>query len=61
MVVFAKFKGFAENTAEKAPNLGADQIHVALTNTAPSAANAVLADLTQISSAAAAAQIPASQ
>jgi hypothetical protein len=41
---------FKENLAEKVHNLGADQLVVALTanGNAPTAANSVLADLTQI-------------
>jgi hypothetical protein len=37
-----------EAVAEKKHNLGSDQLKVALTNTAPSAANAVLTDITEI-------------
>lgn len=49
MAVFNKFNAFVEAVAEKVHNLGSDQLVVALTNTAPSAANSVLADITQIS------------
>lgn len=49
MATFTKFQPFVENLAEKVHNLGSDQLVVALTNSAPSAANAVLADITQIS------------
>jgi hypothetical protein len=35
--------------AEKKHNLGSDQLVVALTNSAPSASNSVLADITEIS------------
>lgn len=48
MATFNKFQAFVEAVAEKKHNLGSDQLKVALTNTAPSAANAVLADLTEI-------------
>ena len=48
MVAFNKFNAFVENVAEKVHNLGSDTLMVALTNTAPSAANSVLADITQI-------------
>lgn len=48
MAVFNKFNTFVENVTEKVHNLGADQIQVALTNTAPAATNTVLADLVQI-------------
>jgi hypothetical protein len=47
-VVFNKFNAWAENMVEVA-NLGTDQFIIALTNTAPVAANSVLADITQIS------------
>jgi hypothetical protein len=45
---FNKFNAFVEHTAEKVSNLGADQLKIALTNTAPVAGNSVLADLTEI-------------
>jgi len=45
MAVFNKFQPFVEALAEKKHNLGADQLKVALTNTAPSAANGVYTDL----------------
>lgn len=48
MAAFNKFNAFNEDLAHKEHNLSSDQIKVALTNTAPVAANAVLADLTQI-------------
>lgn len=51
MATFNKFNAFVEAVAEKVHNLGADTLKVALTNTAPSAANAVLADITQITAA----------
>lgn len=49
MATFTKFNSFVEAVAEKAHNLGSDQLVIALTNSAPLAANSVLADLTQIS------------
>lgn len=49
MATFNKFNSFVEALAEKTHNLGSDQLVVALTNSAPSAANTVLADITQIS------------
>jgi hypothetical protein len=49
MATFTKFQPFVEKLAEKVHNLGSDQLVVALTNSAPSAANGVLADITQIS------------
>jgi hypothetical protein len=48
MATFNKFYPFVEAVAEKVHNLGSDQLTIALTNTAPVATNAVLADLTQI-------------
>ncbi len=39
MATFNKFNAFVEDVAEKAHNLGADTLKVALTNTAPAAAN----------------------
>lgn len=49
MATFNKFNSFVEALAEKTHNLGADTLKVALTNSAPSATNTVLADITQIS------------
>lgn len=49
MATFTKFNSFVEALAEKTHNLGSDQLVVALSNSAPSAANTVLADITQIS------------
>lgn len=49
MATFNKFNAFVEQLAEKVHNLGSDQLVVALTNTAPTASNSVLADITQIS------------
>jgi hypothetical protein len=48
MATFNKFNAWVENMVEVA-NLGSDQFVIALTNTAPSASNSVLADITQIS------------
>lgn len=48
MATFQKFQPFVEKLAEKVHNLGSDQLKVALTNSAPSAANGVLADITEI-------------
>lgn len=48
MAVFNKFDCFVENVAEKVHNLGSDQLTLALTNSAPSAANTVLANITEI-------------
>jgi len=49
VATYTKFQPFVEHLAEKVHNLGSDTLTVALTNTAPSAANSVLADITQIS------------
>lgn len=48
MATFNKFQPFVENLAEKVHNLQSDTLTIALCAVAPSAANAVLADLTQI-------------
>lgn len=47
MATFNKFNAWAENMVEVA-NLGTDQFTIALTNTAPSASNSVLTDITEI-------------
>lgn len=49
MASYTKFQPFVEKLAEKAHNLGSDTLTVALTNSAPSAANGILTDITQIS------------
>jgi hypothetical protein len=49
MATFSKFNSFVEAVAEKVHNLGSDTITVALTNSAPVAANTILTDITQIS------------
>ena len=49
MATYTKFNAFVEHLAEKVHNLGSDSLIVALTNTAPSASNTVLADITEIS------------
>ena len=48
MATYTKFNSFVEALAEKVHNLGADTLRVALTNTAPSASNTVLANITEI-------------
>jgi hypothetical protein len=48
MATFNKFNAWVDNMVEVA-NLATDQFVIALTNTAPTAANSVLADITQIS------------
>lgn len=49
MSSFVKFQPFVEALAEKAHNLGSDQLVLALTNTAPAATDAVLTAITEIS------------
>ena len=50
MATFNKINQFVEDVAHGVHNLGSNQIVVALTNTAPTAAtDAVLADLTEVS------------
>lgn len=49
MASFSKFNSFVEALAEKVHNLGSDTLTVALTNSLPSAANTVLANITEIS------------
>lgn len=49
MATFNKFNIFVEHRSNGVHNLGSHQLTVALTNTAPSAANTVLADITEIS------------
>ena len=48
MATFNKFSPFVEALAEKAHNLGSDTLRVALSNSAPSVSNDVLASITQI-------------
>ena len=48
MAAYNKFHPFTEAVAEKVHNLGSDVLKIALTNTAPIAANAILTDITQI-------------
>lgn len=49
MATYNKHQVFVENVMEKVHNMGADTLKWLLTNTAPTAANAVKADLTEIS------------
>ena len=49
MASFNKINSFVENLAEKVHNLGSDTLKVALTNSAPSASNTVLANITEVS------------
>ena len=46
---YNKFQQFVEDIANEVHNLGSDQLVVALTNSAPTATDAVLTDLTQVS------------
>lgn len=49
MAAFVKFNSFVEALGRKAHNLNADVLKIALTNSAPSAGNTVLTDITEIS------------
>lgn len=49
MASFNKFNAFVEAVAEKKHNLGSDTLKILLSNTAPSSANSVKADITEIS------------
>lgn len=48
MASFNKFNSFVKALAEKVHNLGADTLKVMLTNVAPSSANTVKTDITEI-------------
>jgi len=48
MATFTKFNSFTESLAEKVHNLGSDTLKIMLTNSAPSAANTVKVDITEI-------------
>lgn len=48
MATYTKFNSTVEAIAEKVHNFGSDQLKVALTNTAPSATDTQLSDLTEI-------------
>jgi hypothetical protein len=48
MANFNKFNAFVADVANKVHNLGADTLKVMLSNTAPTAANAVKTDITEI-------------
>jgi hypothetical protein len=58
MATFNKFQPFVEDLAEKVHNLGSDSLKIALTNSAPSAANAQLSDITEISYTNLSARVP---
>jgi hypothetical protein len=49
MATFTKFNSFVEALGRKVHNLNSDTLKVALTNSAPSASNTQLSDITQIS------------
>lgn len=49
MATFTKFNSFSEAIAEKVHNLGSDTLMVALTNSAPTASNTQLTNITEIS------------
>lgn len=48
MATFNKFNQFVEDLAKKVHNLNSDTLKVMLTNTAPVATNAILSDITEI-------------
>jgi|SRR6516164_1459033 hypothetical protein len=48
MVAYNKFNQFVQDIAQKQHNLSSDALTYALTNTVPSAANTVIANITQI-------------
>ena len=48
MATFNKFNAFVADVANKVHNLGGDTLKVLLTNTAPTAANAIKTDITEI-------------
>lgn len=48
MASFNKFNAFVADIANKVHNLGSDTLKIMLTNTTPSASNAVKADITEI-------------
>lgn len=48
MAAFNKFNAFVEDLAEGVHNLQSDTLKIMLTNSAPSASNAVLTDITEI-------------
>ena len=48
-VAFNKFNSFSEAICEKVHNLGSDTLKIALTNTAPTASNTQLSNITEIS------------
>ena len=49
MATYTKFNSLVEAICEKVHNFGSDQLTVALTNSAPSASNTKLSDITEIS------------
>lgn len=49
MAAFNKFNAFVADVGNKVHNLGSDTLKIMLTNTLPVAANAVKADITEIS------------
>jgi len=48
MAAFNKFNAFVNDLASKVHNLGSDTLKIMLTNVAPTASNAVKADITEI-------------
>jgi hypothetical protein len=58
MAAYNKFNAFVLDEAQKIHNLGSDALTIALSNTAPVATNAVLADITEIAYTNLSARVP---
>ena len=51
MATFNKFNQFVADCANKVHNLGSDTLKIALSNSAPSASNTILSNITQVTAA----------